>query len=135
IARSMWRRGKKLSSSCTAKWRGGSAASSGTRGAKGGARGRGEGGNSPRRVGEGNEEPWPDGGWPLVSASPIPYFPDRSPVPREMTRADMDCAVADFAHAAALARDAGFDLLEVHMAHGYLLASFISPLTNTRTDA
>jgi len=55
-------------------------------------------------------------------------------VPREMTREDMDCVVADFARAAELARDAGFDLLEIHMAHGYLLASFISPLTNTRTD-
>ena len=87
-----------------------------------------------QRLWEGDNEPLPDGGWPLVSASPIPYFPDRSPVPREMTRADMDCALADFAHAAELARDAGFDLLEVHMAHGYLLASFISPLTNTRTD-
>jgi anthraniloyl-CoA monooxygenase len=88
-----------------------------------------------QRLWEGDNEPLQDGGWPLVSASPIPYFADRSPVPREMTRADMDCAVADFAAAAALARDAGFDLLEVHMAHGYLLASFISPLTNTRTDA
>ena len=87
-----------------------------------------------QRLWEGDNEPLPDGGWPLLSASPIPYFPDLSPVPREMTRADMDCAVADFAHAAELARDAGFDLLEVHMAHGYLLASFISPLTNTRTD-
>ena len=87
-----------------------------------------------QRLWEGDNEPLPHGGWPLVSASPIPYFADRSPVPREMTRADMDCAVADFAKAAALARNAGFDLLEVHMAHGYLLASFISPLTNTRTD-
>jgi anthraniloyl-CoA monooxygenase len=87
-----------------------------------------------QRLWEGDNEPLPDGRWPLVSASPIPYFPDRSPVPREMTRADMECAVADFAHAAELARDAGFDLLEIHMAHGYLLASFISPLTNTRTD-
>jgi anthraniloyl-CoA monooxygenase len=87
-----------------------------------------------QRMWEADNEPLPDGGWPLVSASPIPYFPDRSPVPREMTRADMDCVVADFARAAGLARDAGFDLLEIHMAHGYLLASFISPLTNTRTD-
>jgi anthraniloyl-CoA monooxygenase len=51
-----------------------------------------------------------------------------------MTRADMDCVAADFAHAAGLAREAGFDLLEIHMAHGYLLASFISPLTNRRAD-
>ena len=88
-----------------------------------------------KRLWEGDNEPLPDGGWPLVSASPIPYFPDRSPTPREMTRADMNDAIADYAHAAGLARDAGFDLLEIHMAHGYLLASFISPLTNTRGDA
>ena len=87
-----------------------------------------------RRLWEGENEPLPDGGWPLLSASPLPYFPDRSPVPREMTRADMAQAVADYARAAELARDAAFDLLELHMAHGYLLASFISPLTNTRLD-
>jgi anthraniloyl-CoA monooxygenase len=87
-----------------------------------------------QRLWEGDNEPLAEGGWPVVSASAIPYFPDRSPVPREMTRADMDCVVGDFARAAELARDAGFDLLEIHMAHGYLLASFISPLTNTRTD-
>jgi anthraniloyl-CoA monooxygenase len=83
-----------------------------------------------------DNEPLPDPGdrWPLISASSIPYFPDRSPVPREMTRADMDSAVADYARAATLAQESGFDLLEIHMAHGYLLASFISPLTNTRTD-
>jgi anthraniloyl-CoA monooxygenase len=87
-----------------------------------------------KRLWEGDSEPLPDGGWPIVSASPIPYFADRSPVPREMTRADMDAAVADYARAAELAHEAGFDLLEIHMAHGYLLASFISPLTNTRGD-
>lgn len=87
-----------------------------------------------KRLWEGDSEPLPEGGWPLVSASPIPYFPDRSPVPREMTRADMDRTVAEYARAAELARDAGFDLIEIHMAHGYLLASFISPLTNTRRD-
>jgi len=87
-----------------------------------------------QRLWEGDNEPLPEGGWPLMSASPIPYFPDRSPVPREMTEADMGCVVEEFARAAGLARDAGFDLLEIHMAHGYLLASFISPLTNTRTD-
>jgi anthraniloyl-CoA monooxygenase len=87
-----------------------------------------------KRLWEGDSEPLPEGGWPLVSASPIPYFADRSPLPREMTRADMDQAIAEYARAAALARRAGFDLLEIHMAHGYLLASFISPLTNTRTD-
>ena len=87
-----------------------------------------------QRLWEGDNEPLAEGGWALVSASPIPYFADRSSVPREMTRADMNCAIAAFADAAGLARDAGFDLLEVHMAHGYLLASFISPLTNTRAD-
>jgi anthraniloyl-CoA monooxygenase len=87
-----------------------------------------------KRLWEGDNEPLAEGGWPLVSASPIPYFPDRSPVPREMTRADMQAAIADYAQAAELARAAGFDVLEVHMAHGYLLASFISPLTNTRGD-
>jgi anthraniloyl-CoA monooxygenase len=86
------------------------------------------------RLWEAENEPLLEGGWPIVSASPIPYFPDRSQVPREMTRADIDAAVADYASAAGLARDAGFDLLEIHMAHGYLLACFISPLTNSRTD-
>lgn len=87
-----------------------------------------------RRLWEGDSEPLDEGGWPLVSASPIPYFPDRSPVPREMTRADMQQTLADYVRAAELAEEAGFDLLEIHMAHGYLLASFISPLTNERTD-
>jgi anthraniloyl-CoA monooxygenase len=87
-----------------------------------------------QRLWEGDNEPLPEGGWPLVSASPIPYFPDRSPVPREMTRDDMREAEADYVTAAALADRAGFDLLEIHMAHGYLLASFISPLTNQRDD-
>jgi anthraniloyl-CoA monooxygenase len=87
-----------------------------------------------QRLWEGDNEPLAEGGWPVVSASPIPYFPDRSQVPREMTADDMRCVEADYARAAALADEAGFDLLEVHMAHGYLLASFISPLTNQRTD-
>jgi anthraniloyl-CoA monooxygenase len=87
------------------------------------------------RLWEGDNEPLPEGGgWPVISASPLPYFPDRSPIPREMTRDDMRVAEADFVTAAELADRAGFDLLEIHMAHGYLLASFISPLTNQRTD-
>jgi anthraniloyl-CoA monooxygenase len=89
---------------------------------------------STRRLWEGDSEPLPDGGWPLMSASPLPYFPDRSPVPREMTLEDMRQVTADFVTATELAEEAGFDLLEIHMAHGYLLASFISPLTNTRGD-
>jgi anthraniloyl-CoA monooxygenase len=83
---------------------------------------------------EGDSEPLPQGAWPIVSASPIPYFPN-SQVPREMTRADMDLTVADFVAATERAQRAGFDMVELHAAHGYLLASFISPITNKRTDA
>jgi anthraniloyl-CoA monooxygenase len=83
---------------------------------------------------EGDVEPLPAGNWPIVSASPLPYFP-HSQTPRAMTRADMDEVVRHFERATDLALAAGFDLLEVHMAHGYLLASFISPLTNRRADA
>lgn len=89
---------------------------------------------STKRLWEGDSEPLEDGNWPIVSASPIPYFPGRSQTPREMTRGDMDQTVAEYVRATEYALEAGFDLLEVHMAHGYLLASFISPLTNTRTD-
>jgi anthraniloyl-CoA monooxygenase len=72
--------------------------------------------------------------WPLLSASPLPYYEGISQVPREMTRADMDKVVADFERSTKYADQAGFDMLEIHMAHGYLLASFISPLTNQRKD-
>jgi anthraniloyl-CoA monooxygenase len=82
---------------------------------------------------EGIDEPLPEGGWPIISASPIPYFP-HSAVPREMTRGDMDEVIADFVAATKRADRAGFDMLEMHAAHGYLLASFISPLTNRRSD-
>jgi len=88
---------------------------------------------STQRMWEGMDEPLPEGNWPVISASPLPYFP-YSQVPKEMTRADMDEVKADFVRAALMSNDAGFDLLELHMAHGYLLASFISPLTNQRTD-
>jgi anthraniloyl-CoA monooxygenase len=87
-----------------------------------------------KKLWEGDSEPVESGEWPLVSASPIPYFAGRSQTPREMSRADMNQVRDEFVYAATLARDAGFDLLEVHMAHGYLLASFVSPLTNRRTD-
>src|SRR5947208_4005539 len=82
---------------------------------------------------EGIDEPLPEGGWPIMSASPLPYFP-HSQVPREMTRADMDRVAADFVQAVKRGVRAGFDMLELHAAHGYLLASFISPLTNARKD-
>jgi anthraniloyl-CoA monooxygenase len=89
---------------------------------------------STRLMWEGDSMPLPqDQAWETLSASPIPYFPE-SPVPHAMSRADMDEAIEDYVNAAHRALEAGFDLLEVHMAHGYLLASFLSPLTNQRTD-
>ena len=81
------------------------------------------------------DHPLEQGNWPLLSASPLPYMEGISQVPREMSRADMDKVVADFRRSTKLADEAGFDMLEIHMAHGYLLASFISPLTNRRTDS
>jgi len=82
---------------------------------------------------EGSDRPLVSGSWPIMSASPIPYYPE-SQIPREMDRGDMDAVKSDYVRATRLAEDAGFDLLEVHMAHGYLLASFLSPLTNVRKD-
>jgi anthraniloyl-CoA monooxygenase len=89
---------------------------------------------STRRSWEGDNEPLPGGNWPIVAPSAIAYYP-HSQVPREMTRADMDAVISDYVRATRLAIEAGFDMLEIHMAHGYLLASFISPLTNRRGDA
>jgi anthraniloyl-CoA monooxygenase len=82
---------------------------------------------------EGEDEPLAQGNWPLIAPSSIPYRPHNQ-TPREMTRGDMDQVSADFVRATRMAEAAGFDLLELHLAHGYLLASFISPLTNRRTD-
>ncbi|MDW8397998.1 MAG: bifunctional salicylyl-CoA 5-hydroxylase/oxidoreductase [Acetobacteraceae bacterium] len=82
---------------------------------------------------EGMDQPLPQGGWPLISASALPYFP-HSQVPKAMDRADMDRVKAEFVAAAKRGAEAGFDMLELHCAHGYLLASFLSPLTNRRTD-
>ncbi|BCB20018.1 bifunctional salicylyl-CoA 5-hydroxylase/oxidoreductase [Bosea sp. ANAM02] len=86
-----------------------------------------------RLMWEGMDRPLPDGAWPIISASPLPYYPE-SQVPREMTRADMDRVKAEFVASAERGMRAGFDMLELHCAHGYLLASFLSPLTNKRTD-
>ncbi|HYX67133.1 MAG TPA: bifunctional salicylyl-CoA 5-hydroxylase/oxidoreductase [Burkholderiales bacterium] len=80
------------------------------------------------------DHPLESDNWPIVSASPIPYYEGISQVPRELSRADMEKVVDDFVRSTRYAEAAGFDLLEIHMAHGYLLASFISPLTNRRTD-
>jgi 2,4-dienoyl-CoA reductase-like NADH-dependent reductase (Old Yellow Enzyme family) len=73
------------------------------------------------------------GGWQPIGPSPLPF--DRPyPAPREMTVADIDRVVGQFAAAARLSLEAGFDLIELHAAHGYLLHEFLSPLSNTRTD-
>jgi anthraniloyl-CoA monooxygenase len=80
------------------------------------------------------DEPLEAGNWPLLSASALPYLP-QSQVPRAMTREDMDRVRDDFVAATHRAAEAGFDILELHCAHGYLLSSFLSPLTNRRDDA
>jgi anthraniloyl-CoA monooxygenase len=82
---------------------------------------------------EGMDDPLETGEWPLIAPSPLPYRPD-SQVPDEMTRADMDQVRDEFVASTLRAEQAGFDLLELHMAHGYLLSSFLSPLTNVRDD-
>jgi anthraniloyl-CoA monooxygenase len=79
------------------------------------------------------DRPLREGAWPLVAPSALPYT-TRNQVPREMTREDMERVREVFVSAARRADAAGFDLLLLHMAHGYLLASFLSPLTNQRTD-
>ncbi|VVE50762.1 salicylyl-CoA 5-hydroxylase [Pandoraea morbifera] len=89
---------------------------------------------STRLAWDGIDLPLDEGNWPLISASPLPYIDGVSQTPREMTRADMDRVKDDFVQAARRAAEAGFDWLELHCAHGYLLSSFISPLTNRRTD-
>lgn len=82
---------------------------------------------------DGMDRPLEEGGWEVFSASPLPYFPD-SQVPRELDRAGMSAVRDSFVAAAERGERCRFDMLELHCAHGYLLASFISPLTNSRTD-
>jgi anthraniloyl-CoA monooxygenase len=85
-------------------------------------------------LGAGADRPLASGNWPLIAPSPLPYLADGGQVPREMTRADMDRVRDDFVRSTRLAAKAGFDWLELHCAHGYLLSAFISPLTNRRSD-
>jgi 2,4-dienoyl-CoA reductase-like NADH-dependent reductase (Old Yellow Enzyme family) len=73
------------------------------------------------------------GGWQPLAPSPIPFAPTY-PLPREMTDSDIAQLVADFAASARFAQAAGFEVVEIHMAHGYLLHEFLSPLSNHRTD-
>ena len=80
-----------------------------------------------------SDEPLPEGNWPLLAPSAIPYGPTNQ-VPRAMNRADMERVTAEFVRAARGGIEAGFDWLELHCAHGYLLSAFISPLTNRRDD-
>src|SRR4249919_2530341 len=82
---------------------------------------------------EGNDLPLDDGNWPVMSASDLAWSPVNQ-VPRAMTRADMDEVRDQFVAATRMAIDCGFDMVELHAAHGYLLSSFITPLQNRRTD-
>jgi anthraniloyl-CoA monooxygenase len=89
---------------------------------------------STQRGWEEPDEPLGEGNWPLLAPSALAYG-ERNQLPRTMTRDDMDAVSHAFVRAAAMGERCGFDLLELHCAHGYLLSSFITPLTNRRTDA
>jgi anthraniloyl-CoA monooxygenase len=82
---------------------------------------------------EGMDEPLDVDNWEIIAPSPVAWSP-RNQVPRPMTRRDMDAVRDAFVQATRHAEQAGFDMIELHAAHGYLLSSFISPLTNRRTD-
>ncbi len=88
---------------------------------------------STQRGWEELDAPLKDGNWPLLAASPIAWS-ERNQIPKQMDRTDMDRVKQEFVSAAKMANAAGFDMVEVHCAHGYLLSSFISPLTNKRED-
>ena len=87
-----------------------------------------------KRMWEGVDQPLPDGEWPLVAPSETQYLTGISQVARAMSRAEMDRVTEEFVRATRLGAAAGFDWLELHCAHGYLLSAFLSPLTNRRTD-
>ena len=79
------------------------------------------------------DAPLQNGNWPVMGPSPVAWSAANQ-VPREMTRADMDKVKGEFVRATGMARRIGFDMLELHYAHGYLMSAFITPLTNHRTD-
>jgi anthraniloyl-CoA monooxygenase len=89
---------------------------------------------STKLMWEGIDQPLDAGNWPVCGPSPIPYRPGVNQVPRELSIAEMDGIAGQFTAAARAADRCGFDLLELHCAHGYLLSSFISPVTNQRAD-
>lgn len=80
------------------------------------------------------DAPLADGNWQVMGPSPVSWSPANQ-IPREMERTDMDAVKAQFVQAAAMAERVGFDMLELHCAHGYLLSAFITPITNRRTDS
>jgi anthraniloyl-CoA monooxygenase len=86
-----------------------------------------------RLMWEGMDEPLAEGGWEVLAPSDVPWNAG-NPVPRPMTRADMDAVLCEFVRATEMAARAGFDMVELHCAHGYLLSSFLTPLSNRRTD-
>ncbi len=79
------------------------------------------------------DTPLVDGNWPVMSASPIPWS-TYSAIPKEMDRTDMDAITAQFVASTQMVQRAGFDMIELHAAHGYLISSFISPVSNRRLD-
>ncbi|MDB4908101.1 MAG: NADH:flavin oxidoreductase/NADH oxidase [Gemmatimonadetes bacterium] len=81
----------------------------------------------------GADAPLESNGWPTIAPSPVAYN-DQLPAPRAMTRDDMDRVTHDFVRATQMAIESGFDMLELHCAHGYLLSSFLTPVSNQRTD-
>ncbi len=92
------------------------------------------GGKGSTRVGwEGNDVPLEEGAWPVMAASDVRWSPINQ-VPHPMNRADMDLVRDQFVAAVSMGLEAGFDMIELHAAHGYLLSSFITPLQNTRAD-
>jgi anthraniloyl-CoA monooxygenase len=88
---------------------------------------------STKLLWEGVDQPLDEGNWEILGPSPLRYLPV-SQVPHEMARSDMAAVRAQFVRSTELAELAGFDLLELHMAHGYLLSSFLTPVSNIRTD-
>jgi anthraniloyl-CoA monooxygenase len=89
---------------------------------------------STKLMWEGIDQPLPDGNWEVVAASPVPYNPSVNQVPHELTVDELDEIREQFVDCARRGAEAGFDLLELHCAHGYLLSGFLSPVTNKRMD-